>query len=298
MYFYWAYGLRVKSELEFPELFPLEVDSEVDVEILLGEEGISFTELDISKPYSYFIQQSDFKMNVYGVAVYHVISGSSIIVFPFSGACVSDIRVYCLSNAFAAILHQQKKIPLHAGAIHCDDQLILVMGDSGAGKTTLLFNLLQKGYRIFSDDVVVLSEDRNGSVNCISSYPVMKIWKSQAERIGMVSGIPIRKGVEKYPLYFHDKFDCRSLSPMIIVVLKISSSINDIECKEFQGADTVMELLHHIYRREYLSHYEIFSILPLLSRLANQCKFIEITRPAYLNKEHQLMEFFIKKIGG
>ena len=37
MYYYWAYGLKIKSEILFPELLSLPETKEVNVELVLGK---------------------------------------------------------------------------------------------------------------------------------------------------------------------------------------------------------------------------------------------------------------------
>ena len=282
MYHYWAYGLTVASEMEFPELFPFPVQSVPDVCLTVGPvpivnshpKGLHLNSLDITP--------DQYRLEVKEVARYHVSKGKMIIVDPDPLASADVIRLYCLSNAFAALLHQRKTIPLHAAALLKDDKLVMILGDSGSGKSTTMAALLQKGLSPFSDDVCVpvFSE---GVCKFYASYPMMKFWKSTLELPGLNLKVDrkIRPNMEKYGVYFHNQFNIEAKNPHVIFILSNSDQFKEFKIFPINGIDLFQELDRNAYRGEYIGatdlrreHFDFFS------RLANQVPCFRIERPS------------------
>jgi hypothetical protein len=213
----------VGSQIPFPELFSIAGDGPMDLEIALGvipiiektEAGYHSADYDIT-PDAYRITIKD-------VASYHVSEGKRIIISAEPNADQDSIRLFCLSNAFAAALHQRKTIPLHCSAILDKGELVLVFGASGAGKSTTMAALLQKGYKPFSDDVCVpVYQTDSDEIRLFSSYPMMKFWKETLDLTGysLKADRKIRPDMEKYGMYYHEDFLTASLKPKLIIVSK------------------------------------------------------------------------------
>ena len=144
VYTYWAYGLKVVSQIPFPELFPIDDNGPMDLDIVLGDmPTIEKTETGYHSA-DYDITPDAYRINIKNVASYHVSEGKRIIISADAKADQDSIRLFCLSNAFAAVLHQRRTIPLHCSAILDKGALVLVFGASGAGKSTTMASLLQK----------------------------------------------------------------------------------------------------------------------------------------------------------
>jgi hypothetical protein len=290
---YWAYGLRVASEMEFPELYARFEDGIPDLSIHLRSINLLEGKIDQNATYSFKSHNNKFYVHVKSVAFYEISNGINITIYPYQDALISDIRVYCLSNAFAAALHQRKIMPLHAGAIIIDDKLSLIMGNTGSGKSTLLFYLMQKGYKVFSDDVVVvLNKKASNETRATSSYPMMKLWKHQMTCMGLDNMQQVRSGVDKFPFLFHEKFDIHARKIEKIIILKVVSGLTTCAVRKLKGVESVFLLFNQIYRKEYLNRAEYFSSLSLLSSMANNIPCYEISRPPVQSTEIELANLF------
>ncbi len=283
MYTYWAYGLKVGSQIPFPELFPIEDDGPMDLEIIFGdipiiektETGYHSADYDIT-PYAYRITIKD-------VASYHVSEGKRIIISADPNADQDSIRLFCLSNAFAAALQQRKTIPLHCSAILEKGELVLVFGASGAGKSTTMLSLLQKGYKPFSDDVCVpVFHAAYNEIRLFSSYPMMKFWKETLDLTGysLKADRKIRPDMEKYGIYYHEDFLTTSFKPKLIVVLEKDDKIDAPIIEPISGIKLFQLLEANAYRGEYLGfsdlkkeHFTVFA------QLANQARCFVLKRP-------------------
>ena len=283
MYTYWAYGLKVGSQIPFPELFPIEDDGPMDLEIVFGDIPIiEKTEKGFHSD-NYDITPEAYRITIKGIASYHVAEGKRIIISAHPIADQDSIRLFCLSNAFAAVLHQRRTIPLHCSAILDRGELVLVFGASGAGKSTTMASLLQKGFKPFSDDVCVPVFDAlSTEIRLFSSYPMMKFWKETLDLAGYSLKVDrkIRPDMEKYGIYYHEDFLTTSFKPKMIVILEKDDSIETPIIEPIGGVKLFQLLEANAYRGEYLGfsdlkkeHFTVFA------QLANQARCFVLKRP-------------------
>lgn len=148
MHQYWAFGLYIHSEIEFPELY-LATSEDADVIILYGD--VPQELIKAAKVVRKHLQLNDqeFLLSRDDAGRYYASNGNKIVVSPLQGAHPRSIRLYVLATVMAAILHQRKKIPYHASAILFNNEIVLFAGQSKAGKSTLLSGLMKRGYRVF-----------------------------------------------------------------------------------------------------------------------------------------------------
>jgi hypothetical protein len=286
MFYYWAYGLTIQSEMYFPELIPIDNVASVDVSLYFGQVPTHEGERLESSNRRVFIDDYHFKLVVPGVATYWAEGGTKIIIEKDEDIDEVEVRLFCLSNVFAAILNQRKVFPLHAAAIKVEDQLVLICGHSGAGKSTLLASLISKGYKIFSDDVCVPFIASSGKVYMYSSYPMMKFWKDTLSQFSYLGepNIQLRPDYDKYGLFFHSDFESKAITPSLVFFLEKSLVREDLYSREIKGIELFQKIESNAYRGEYLggldlkqSHFELFA------NLANQLKGYVIERPEKIN---------------
>ena len=301
MYYYWAYGLTIQSSVLFPELFPIEETGTTDVELVIadvpdtiaGETGFRSSHLMISS--------SEYLLHVNHIASYYVSSGSRIIIKPLDSADWVSIRLFCLSNAFAALLHQRNQIPLHCSAFIDQDELVLIMGESGAGKSTTLAAMINKGYIPFSDDVCVpVISDSNEELYLYSSYPMMKYWLDTYDKVDIAGGLKdrkIRPDQEKYGVYFHDRFSRTPMKVKRVVLIEKDSSVSEVATRAIQGIELFQRLERNAYRGEYIGfsglqkeHFTLFSLI------ANTTKTMLISRPADENSIAAVAEIIVRDL--
>jgi energy-coupling factor transporter ATP-binding protein EcfA2 len=297
VYTYWAYGLKVGSQIPFPELFPIEDDGPMDLDIVLGDiPTIEKTETGYHSA-EYDITPDAYRITIKDIASYHVSEGKRIIISAHAKADQDSIRLFCLSNAFAAALHQRKTIPLHCSAIIDKGELVLVFGASGAGKSTTMASFLQKGYKPFSDDVCVpVVQAASDEIMLFSSYPMMKFWKETLYIAGFLrkADRKIRPDMEKYGIYYHEDFLTTSLKPKLIVLLEKDDKI-EAPVIELIGGIKLFQLLEaNAYRGEYLGFSDLKKEhFMLFTQLANQTRCFVLKRPTSGNFVKEVAEKII-----
>ena len=232
----------------------------------------------------YDITPDAYRITIKDVASYHVSEGKRIIISADPNADQDSIRLFCLSNAFAAALHQRKTIPLHCSAILDKGELVLVFGASGAGKSTTMAALLQKGYRPFSDDVCVPEfHAATNEIRLFSSYPMMKFWKETLDLTGYSLKVDrkIRPDIEKYGMYYHDDFMTASFKPKLIIVLEKDDKFDTSVIDPIGGIKLFQLLEANAYRGEYLGFSDLKKEhFMLFTQLANQARCFLLKRPA------------------
>lgn len=75
--------------------------------------------------------------------------------------------------ATVALLHGYEA--LHAASVLGDDGVVAIMGRTGGGKTTLAAELLTRGRRLVSDDILMLSREDSGEVVGHPAPPLMNL---------------------------------------------------------------------------------------------------------------------------
>lgn len=282
-YTYWAYGLKVGSQLPFPELLPLQNDDPCDLTVAWGSIPVIEKTPNGFHSETYDITPTRYRITIKDVASYFVQEGKSIIISADPNADQDSIRLFCLSNAFAAALHQRKTIPIHCAALIDKGQLVLVLGDSGAGKSTTMASLVQKGLKPFSDDVCVPFQDpETGRISLFSSYPMMKFWKETLDLVGLNSKVDrkIRPDMEKYGIYFHQSFLMDALAPKLIILMEKSAQVSSPVLTQISGIELFTKLESNAYRGEYLGFSDLKKEhFMLFTQLANQSACYLLKRP-------------------
>ncbi len=183
-FFYRVHGLSVQSQIELPELIEAIPADLSDVRITLGRalrEPSAFRHCEDG----FLVGRDEICFHVPGVATFHVTAGTTVVVQPDAKVEPSALRLYLLGSAFAAVLHQRKLFPIHASAFEKDGECIGFMGDSGNGKSTMAAMLAGRGFRLISDDVLVVRLNEQGELVASPSVPILKLWPQSLAPAGL-----------------------------------------------------------------------------------------------------------------
>jgi hypothetical protein len=281
---YWAFGLHITSEILFPEFLPVSAGV-ADLEIFEGNTPAVLEGSGIVQRQNLSISPTEYLLHVPGVAEYYSAFGKKIIINPAQGADMNSIRLFMLSNAMAAILYQQHKIPFHASGVFTKDGLVLFTGNSGAGKSTTAYGLMQQGYQLFTDDVCVLTFNPiTKNIEATASYPMMKLWEDTAERFPGTSFSKdhlLRPHASKYGVFQHEKFITESLPVKKIFSLKADDNLDSFEYNEVDNLTAFNILQQNTYRRSHVTFMQLQRLhFTLITQLVMQVKVLELTRPS------------------
>lgn len=305
MYQYWGFGLNIESEIIFPELLPAAFEH-ADVQVQLRNVAAAVTGMPIVGAKAKGVINSDeFFFEPGEAARYYAAGGNHITIELLPGVDVTDVpqmravRIYTLATVFAAILLQRQMLPLHASAVMDKGGLVLVTGHSGAGKSTTLAGLHKNGYKVFSDDVVVLHRQPEGIKAC-AAYPMIKLWDDAQQKIDddrfNDRSFLVKNGMNKYGIFFHETFDKRSYDIKKIFVLKKYAG-NEITSTQLTDSAAFNQLSQQLYRPSMVHSNELRALCFMtLTDVVKRCSMFEVCRPqschpdALLEHIQQLMD--------
>ena len=299
MFHYWAYGLRIASEIELPELLPHESD-QVDCEIRVGKAPEKLTGTDLLDKGKIQISPSEFLLDLPNCR-YYAREGKEIILDIKDKSDEKSLRLFLLTNGLAAILHQRNKVLLHAGAIHTDKGLVVICGQSGAGKSTTLQYLRQRGYKVFADDVLVLEESENAIIKAYASYPVLKLWDDSFEKLGIETVSDeqkLREHVSKFRLSIQEEFSTASQPIYALFQLQKEETIQEPIIKLLNGFEAFNAVHLQLYRTAQLNTPEKNELaFRLINKLIKKAAVFQITRPSSINTLEKIKGLIEDQIG-
>ncbi len=198
-----AYGLRIDSELELPELAPADPaadDGPADVRIVFGaveRDGPADGSARAIGPILW-ARPGALWLQVPGVAGFRVEDGERITVDPDPAADDDSLRLFLLGSALGALLWQRGATVLHGNAVQVGEGVLVCVGASGAGKSTLAAGFARRGHALLADDVVAL--DDAGRVQ--PGLARVRLWQDMVAQLGIDSAQlrRVRPGLAKYTL--------------------------------------------------------------------------------------------------
>ncbi|MHA8103825.1 hypothetical protein [Aquirufa nivalisilvae] len=285
---YWAFGLKIQSDIEFPEFVNAEFDM-ADLAISSRQVSNKLKSKPLIEENKEAINEDEYYLEVDNVAKYYAYQGKIIDVDFNPLADSRTIRIYLLATVMAAVLHQRNCIPLHASSIKWKDGLVVLAGESGAGKSTTVSGLLKSGYSIFSDDVIVLEQEQNQDVQARASYPMIKLWDDAIEKLQSEMfekrDFLVKPGYEKFGFFFHEQFDRNPYPIKLIVVLKIKE-VDHVEYQELQGGEAFKEFIAQSYRPNLLHSNSLRALnYAMLIAILKNAKLVVVNRPTVCNPE-------------
>ncbi|MGH6922656.1 MAG: hypothetical protein ACRED5_02705 [Propylenella sp.] len=295
---YSAYGLSIESELFCPELPPS--TAAPDVSFRLGTVAESLHQPTVRLP-TLECEPGRHLLKLEQVAGARFLAqhGSEVIVHPVGESHPETLRLFLLSTCLAAILYQRGVVPLHANTIATKSGAVIIAGDSGVGKSTLSLALMQRGYRILSDDLCAMTPNGEGEPTVQPGIPRLKLWADTLERLVAPaaarsrngpdgSGLPsegqrferLRPELEKYALPLDGAFHEKPL-PIRKLYLLRSTFEDRISLRHVTGARKFEALRQHQFCYEYANLFlERALLFDWLRTLAGRFPLAIVTRPS------------------
>lgn len=181
VHYYRAYGLRIRSEIEFP-FAASAAEAEPDLTIRFGAVPASLR--GSTRAWSNWQAAPDrLLLNVAGTARYLITDrGREVVVAPVEHGD-GAVGPYLLGSVLGACLQQRGRLTVHASAIETDAGAALFAGPRGVGKSTLLAAFLDRGYRMLADDVSAVAPGADGRPEVFAAFPHIRLWAETMERM-------------------------------------------------------------------------------------------------------------------
>jgi hypothetical protein len=248
---YAVFGLRVRSHIELPELFPATGEAQPDVTIEIG----SVPTVPPGGNDDLHDVDGALILNIPEVGRYRIEAGNRIIVDAEPGVPKRNVRLFLMGSAFGVLLHQRGLLPLHANAIEIDGRAVAFMGPSGAGKSTLAALFGKRGFRVITDDVCVIGFDGEGQPHAAPGLPRLRLWLEALEVMGRdTEGLKrsyVSEDLEKFDLPIDAASAARSHTPLAAIYLLDRG--DEFSIAPLVGMEAADAVFANTYRGEYLA---------------------------------------------
>ncbi len=291
-YHYVAFGLRLASALELPELVAR--DSGGDVTIEFGDVPETL-EAPTERGALYQVAPEQFLLTIPDTARYLVAEGKRIVIQPAPHASDAAVHLYLLGSVFGALLHQRGALPIHGSAIATPRGAVTFSGPSGCGKSTLAWAFHQRGYRHLCDDVSVVGFDAQGKPLVYPAYPQASIWADVLEKTGLGHDAlrAVHPELQKYALSTRARFDAAPVPLVAMYVLQTTHS-DTFELIPLCGVDKLQILVANTYRPRFVSamgkRAEHFKRAATAGRFLRACRVVRPETPFQLDALVDLLE--------
>lgn len=283
MYFYQAYGLKIKSALLLPELISgQEIDADVIVQLTKLQHSPLKTD---STPHCYQLTEQGMYIHWEGVGTFLVREGKEILIEPVPEADEDRLRLFILGAAIGVILHQRGFLVLHGSAVAINDQAVVFLGDKGWGKSTIAANFHARGHSLIGDDVIALDLNSDNQPIVLPAFPQLKLWPDAVASIGIDSeNLPrLVPHLEKRDRRLDSGFVQQTIPLHRVYVLGRDDAL---EIKSLQPQEIMKYLMRNSYitrfGKELLPPGEGFHFLRLM-KLARQVPIYRLLRPCDLS---------------
>ncbi|WP_146218687.1 hypothetical protein [Halomonas sp. LBP4] len=257
-HFYSTYGLRLSSQLEFPELRPLPPGMAADVEIVADDLPDMLEDSDGSEPgLQYSEDRCQFCCE--GIARCRVEQGRRIQLDrrvplkPGASPPDEDLRHYLLSTALGALLHQKHWLPLQLSALETPSGVWGFTGDAGAGKSTLAAWLHYcQGWPLVSDDVGVIRPGETPPY-LYPGPPRLKLWDGALATLGIDPRDLVRdpSRADRYHLIQHHGFRTYAQPLRALVTLERAGEGEDATLEPLNGREAFRVVAASLYHLEW-----------------------------------------------
>ncbi|MEK3991755.1 aldolase [Robertmurraya sp. FSL R5-0851] len=249
-FYYWAFGLYIKSNIQMEELPRLQELTNLDLEINIKK----VQSLTISSSEYEFINDGDTVIfHVPEVVTFYMDYGKTINAECLQSSDMQLIKLYILGTCMGIILLQREILPLHGSLIEINGKAYAFVGHSGAGKSTLASSFINQGYKLVSDDLIAVTL-KDGQPWVVPSYPQQKLWQESLNIFGMErSGYDSIYGrEEKYCIPINSHFYSEPL-PLGGIFELVKADQTAVEIRSIPSLNRFHLLFTHTYRN-FLLH--------------------------------------------
>lgn len=244
---YTAYGLRILSELPFPELG--------------GGDGVEETvrircACIRSKPPAQATPDlggDDREIHLAWESSGSIVVrwGSEILVDARSGVEEALLRTLVLGPALALLLHQRGRLVLHASAVRTNTGAVLFLGGSGWGKSAIAAAMYRRGHPLAADDLAPVHFDGD-LPHVYPGFPRLRLWPEFARRLDPSADDDARQhgGVEKRHVPAGLGF---STVPLRLRSIYVLDGHGSTLVRDLRPQEALLDLLRHTYTARLLA---------------------------------------------
>ncbi len=295
---YAAYGLRIRSELAFPEFLPATDSGDghaCDVRIGVGAVAPGHPPGAGVESWVEVRGAADETLCTYaGVGRFLVRGDSSIIVDAQPGADRALVRHALLGPVMAPLLWRRGLFTLHASVIEVEGRCVAFVALSGDGKSTTGAALYARGHTLVSDDLGAI-DWREHPVRVLPGFPRLRVFPDSLRGIGddPASHPRVHASIDK-----RSKHAERFASGAVVLDrIFVLDQGDGIEAEPLGKAEAMMELLRHSYASSQLAPIVGFAMhMRMAASVAERVPVFRLRRPRNLEKLAELVGFVERQL--
>ncbi len=197
------------------------------------------------------ISETDFEINVDGVARYRVKNGREVAILPCEGVDEASVQLFLNGSVLGALLHQRGVLPFHGSSFVLNNKGVIICGCSGVGKSAVTAAFCKEGALFIDDDITPVFIEESGGIRIAPIKTHIKLWDDTLKTFGIdESGLEkIRPTIDKYYLPWESTTVSQTLGT--IIILKTHEK-REFESSKLNGLMKYNVLRKNIYRKVYL----------------------------------------------
>lgn len=177
MHHYFAYNLRIQSEIPLPELPSARPGTDLVISVTEPQHPI------VTKSIEFDEAGNEAVFSFPGVGRFAMRDGHELKIAPDPRADQSIFSLYIQGMMLASAMYQRGFFVLHASVVRIHEQAIAFMGPIGAGKSTFASALHARGHDILADDNAAI--DLAGPApQVLPAFPNLKVYPDIAASLG------------------------------------------------------------------------------------------------------------------
>jgi hypothetical protein len=215
--------------------------------------------------------------------------GSQIGIWSAADGSEETLRHLLLDQVLPRLLAHQGRLMLHAGAVCINKQAVIFVGQTGWGKSTLAASFHMAGYRLLSDDGLLVIPERGG-VSALPTYPGLRLWPES------VSGLytktpplaPMAHYSSKQRVLATEGYEMNH-QPMPIAALYVLAppdpGSDAISVSRLSARETCIEIVRNSFQLDVTDHQRAMHLLEAASDVAQHLPAFRLTYP----RDHALL---------
>ena len=256
-----------------------ESDDSVTIGIALHEAGylLRFPEL------------CDFILDT-GQRVIHVVPHDELDEYTIEHLLVDQVLPRFLAN--------ESQLLLHACAVNITGRTVLFLGKSGWGKSTLAALFHQNGFKLYSDDCVLLKPDGT-SWQAVATYPSLRLYDDSIENVftGDSALSPVSEYSDKQRIAL--AIDPEQNVPPLHAMYFLSNpetAGGDIRIEEMRPANTCIELIERSFRLDLGNRAQSAQLMTSAAELTQSVPAYRLSYPHDFENNARLLARLLQHI--
>jgi hypothetical protein len=275
---YFIYGLRIKSEIEFPEM--IDDDGVPDLCVRRGAVVLPDSTQGSEPVVEMSATSSVVKMVVPTLGRIRIRDGREISVDAVENSCEVTWRYYVMGPAMAVALYQRGLLVLHGSSVLVGDCAVAFLGGKGAGKSTTAMQLQVLGIPMLSDDIVAVELRPDSEATTVAGPPLVRL--SEQTLISGNEGLTdeaVRFNTGKRS-YIFERSDSTPKTKVRLARVYLLEDSDDFSVETIPPGRAVVEVAKHLYLGEISTQLaSTRSDFELCSRLIDRVKVATLRRP-------------------